>query len=116
MHRFYVAPNEWNPDAPSLSGSEAHHAGHVLRLETGDKVVLFNGCGREITAEIISSDVTAIRLRKLHEARTQPLRCRIIVSLPQSEDPPVGPSGGLAGHKLCQFRQLCLGVYVVTGV
>ena len=77
MHRFYVAPEDWNPEAPSLSGSEAHHAGHVLRMETGDKIVLFNGAGREITAEIVSSDSATIHLRKLHEAQTRPLRCRI---------------------------------------
>jgi 16S rRNA (uracil1498-N3)-methyltransferase len=77
MHRFYVAPNEWNPEALSLSGSEAHHAHDVLRMETGDKVVLFNGVGREITAEIVSSDSAGIHLRKLHEAQTPPLRCRI---------------------------------------
>ena len=77
MHRFYVAPDDWNPETPSLSGSEAHHAGHVLRMATGDKIVLFNGAGREITAEIVSSDSATIHLRKLHEAQTPLLRCRI---------------------------------------
>ena len=77
MHRFYVPPDAWNPDAPSLSGSEAHHARQVLRMETGDKAVLFNGFGREITAEIVSGDSRVIHLRKLHEAQTAPLRCRI---------------------------------------
>jgi 16S rRNA (uracil1498-N3)-methyltransferase len=60
-----------------LSGAEAHHAGHVLRLEPGEKVVPFNGCGREMTAEIVSRDSGVIHLRKLHEAQTPPLRCRI---------------------------------------
>jgi 16S rRNA (uracil1498-N3)-methyltransferase len=77
MHRFYIPPEAWNPDRPTLSGPEAHHAGHVLRLDAGDKIVLFNGCGREITAEIVSRDSGAIHLRKLHEAQTAPLRCRI---------------------------------------
>ena len=41
-------------------------------------MVLFNGRGREITAEITSAgDVAEIQLRKLHEAQTPPLRCRI---------------------------------------
>ena len=52
MHRFYIPPNEWNPDAPILTGAEAHHARTVLRLQPGDKAVLFNGQGREVTAEI----------------------------------------------------------------
>jgi 16S rRNA (uracil1498-N3)-methyltransferase len=80
MHRFYIATENWNPDAPRLTGSEAHHAGHVLRLARGDKVVLFDGRGREITAEIISSESSAIQLRKLHEAQTPPLRCRITLA------------------------------------
>ena len=77
MHRFHIAPENWNSEAPQLIGSEAHHAGHVLRLGTGDKVVLFDGRGREITAEIISSESSAIQLRKLHEAQMPPLRCQI---------------------------------------
>jgi 16S rRNA (uracil1498-N3)-methyltransferase len=80
MHRFYLAPNEWNPDALVLSGSEAHHARNVLRLEEGDKVVLFNGRGREITAAITSTGSRTVELRKLHEAATPPLRCRITLA------------------------------------
>ena len=77
MHRFYLAPENWNPDALVLSGSEAHHAGHVLRLERGDKLVVFDGRGRELTAEIASADSSKIHLRRLHEAQTPPLRCQI---------------------------------------
>jgi 16S rRNA (uracil1498-N3)-methyltransferase len=77
MHRFYLPPDDWNPDALALSGTEAHHARNVLRLQPGQKIVLFNGRGREITAEILSLDAREVALRKLHESVTQPLRCRI---------------------------------------
>ena len=87
MHRFYIAPNEWHPDSLALSGSEAHHARDVLRMERGAKLVVFDGQGREITAEIVDlfrhgTDSPGrardeIRLRKLHDATTPPLRCRI---------------------------------------
>lgn len=77
MHRFYLAPENWHPDALVLTDSEAHHCRNVLRLEPGDKVVLFDGRGRELTAEITSADAAQIQLRKLHEAQTPPLRCRI---------------------------------------
>jgi 16S rRNA (uracil1498-N3)-methyltransferase len=77
VHRFYLAPEEWKPDALVLTGGEAHHCRNVLRLEPGDKVVLFNGQGREITAEIVSSDAAEIYLLRLHHAQTAPLRCRI---------------------------------------
>ena len=77
MHRFYIAPENWNPDALVLASAEAHHARDVLRLKNGDKLVVFNGRGREITAEIVDLAKDEIRLRKLHEAETPPLRCRI---------------------------------------
>src|SRR5256885_13209103 len=77
MHRFYLAPENWNPDALALTGAEAHHCRNVLRLESGDKVVLFDGRGRELTAEITSADSSNIGLRKLHEAQTATLRCQI---------------------------------------
>jgi 16S rRNA (uracil1498-N3)-methyltransferase len=79
MHRFYIAPETWNSVAPMLSGSEAHHAREVLRMKAGEKLVLFNGQGREITAEIVDLGGAEIRLRKLHEAETQPLQCRIVL-------------------------------------
>lgn len=79
MHRFYISPENWDPDAPALTGSEAHHARDVLRMKPAEKLVLFNGRGREITAEIVDLSGDAIQLRKLHEAETPALRCRIIL-------------------------------------
>ena len=87
MHRFYIAPDQWNSDRLVLHGAEAHHARDVLRMKRGDRAVLFNGCGREITAEIVDlgcrrADESGraddeLRLRKLHETETPPLRCHI---------------------------------------
>jgi 16S rRNA (uracil1498-N3)-methyltransferase len=79
MHRFYISPESWNPDAPALTGSEAHHARDVLRMKPAEKLVLFNGRGREITAEIVDLSGAGIQLRKLHEAETPALRSRIIL-------------------------------------
>jgi 16S rRNA (uracil1498-N3)-methyltransferase len=77
MHRFYIPPQDWHPDALVLTGPEAHHCRNVLRLGVADRVVLFNGSGHEITAEIVSADTAEIRFRKLHDAQTPRLRCRI---------------------------------------
>src|SRR5712671_5915128 len=79
MHRFYVAPENWDPLGLALRGSEAHHARNVLRMQAGDKLVLFNGEGRELTAEIANVADHEIRLRKLHESEMAPLRCRIVL-------------------------------------
>jgi len=77
VHRFYISPENWNPNALILSGSEAHHAKNVLRMERGEKALLFNGRGREITAEIVDLGRDEIHLRNLFETETRPLRCRI---------------------------------------
>src|ERR1043166_3686997 len=77
MHRFYIAPENWNPDALMLRDAAAPHARGCLRMERGDRVVIFNGRGREITAEIVELAKHEIRLRKLQASETQPLRCRI---------------------------------------
>src|SRR6476620_4541973 len=79
MHRFYIAPENWDPKGLALRESEVHHARNVLRMQAGDKLVLFNGEGRALTAEITNVADHEIRLRKLHETETPPLRCRIIL-------------------------------------
>ena len=80
MHRFYLAPENWDPDSLVLGGSESHHARDVLRLQSGGRVVVFNGRGHEITAEIVRVDREEIHLRKMHEARVPPLPCRITLA------------------------------------
>ncbi len=79
MHRFYVSPESWDARVLALTGSEAHHARDVLRVRRRQKVVLFNGQGREITAEIVDLSSDEITLRKLHEAETPPLQGRIVL-------------------------------------
>lgn len=77
MHRFYIAPARWNPDQLELDASEAHHALDVLRLTAGERVLVFNGEGAEITAEIVDVGRDKVALRKLQAGKSQPLGCRI---------------------------------------
>jgi 16S rRNA (uracil1498-N3)-methyltransferase len=79
MHRFYISPEEWNPGALGLAGAQAHHARDVLRMRVGEKLAIFDGRGHEITAEIVDLGRSEIGLRKLHEAKTPPLQCRIVL-------------------------------------
>jgi len=78
MHRFHLPPNEWS--SATLTGSEAHHARDVLRLQRGTRVTLFDGQGREGTAEIGALNSGAVQLRILHEAITPPLRAHITLA------------------------------------
>ena len=51
--RFYV--ESIHTGQVSLSGDQAHHALHVLRLGVGDSVVVFDGGGRSAPARIFSA-------------------------------------------------------------
>src|SRR5436309_1133217 len=77
MHRFYIAAERWNLDALVLDADETHHLRDVLRLNPGDRVVVFNGRGTEATVEIADIEKHATRLRHLHHARSPELSCRI---------------------------------------
>ena len=75
MHRFYLAPPSWN--RLELRGGEAHHARDVLRLQTGDRLIVFDGRGREATAEISALDRNVVRLRLLQQSVAPSLGARI---------------------------------------
>src|SRR5947199_10834677 len=79
MHRIFIAFGNWNSGGFTLAGSEGHHGCDVLLMRVGEKLVLFNGRGHEITAEIVDLGVDEIGLKKLHEAATPPLQCRIVL-------------------------------------
>ncbi len=81
MHRFYIPPTAWYPDALALDEGESHHALNVLRLQPGEKVVVFNGEGTEATAVIApESTKRAVRLTVVQRAKTPPLPCRITLA------------------------------------
>ncbi len=78
MHRFYLSPDDWQ--SLRLSGSDAHHARNVLRLTPRDRVTVFDGRGREATAEIRALGPDTIQLRFLEETMSPRLRARIALA------------------------------------
>jgi len=78
MHRFYLMPNDWS--SATLRGSEAHHARNVLRLEPGDRIVVFDGQGREATAEISGVGANTVALHIRQETVAPPLRAQIVLA------------------------------------
>jgi 16S rRNA (uracil1498-N3)-methyltransferase len=88
MPRFYV-------DAPLRAGSSillaedsAHHAVHVLRVRTGDEVVLFNGRGGEFAGRIASIERLKVLCDVLeHRAieRESPLRVLLVQGVSSGE-------------------------------
>ncbi|MFH1552535.1 MAG: 16S rRNA (uracil(1498)-N(3))-methyltransferase [Candidatus Omnitrophota bacterium] len=52
MSRFYVPKENVRKDEITIEGEEAHHVLDVMRMQGGDKVVVFDGTGREYTGFI----------------------------------------------------------------
>jgi 16S rRNA (uracil1498-N3)-methyltransferase len=51
MHRFHLPPEQCRDKSVTLTGREAHHALHVLRVRAGERVVILDGAGRELLCE-----------------------------------------------------------------
>ncbi|XOZ35086.1 16S rRNA (uracil(1498)-N(3))-methyltransferase [Halomonadaceae bacterium KBTZ08] len=56
-------PEPLCPGEHTLDGNAAHHAGTVLRLAAGDRMVVFNGDGLDYPAEILEAGRKRLTLR-----------------------------------------------------
>jgi 16S rRNA (uracil1498-N3)-methyltransferase len=80
MHRFYIPPENWNPDNLVLSGTETHHCTEVLRLSPGKRIVVFDGRGAEATAEIVHAGKREVTLRTVLTGRSPKLPCHLTLA------------------------------------
>ena len=62
MARFHLPPESWQQD-PALTGDEARHLSQVLRMKSGDSVIVFDGHGRRAAAEILGISRERIPLK-----------------------------------------------------
>src|SRR4029077_8789032 len=65
MHRFYLPPGDCQSGSLTLTGREAHHAQHVLRVTPGDKVAVLDGAGHEFLCEVQAGHRDHIQLAVL---------------------------------------------------
>ncbi len=52
MRRFFITPSAVSEDNVVITGPEAHHLHSVLRLKSGEKIILFDGTGWTCSAKI----------------------------------------------------------------
>tara|TARA_R110002096_G_scaffold14302_12_gene49888 strand:+ start:9692 stop:10444 length:753 start_codon:yes stop_codon:yes gene_type:complete len=64
-HRFYIHSTDWNLEQLRLSEDEAHHCSDVMRCQEGDRVIVFNGKGTEVEAEIIKATKGSVELKPI---------------------------------------------------
>lgn len=62
MHRFYLPPAACSDSELTLTGREAHHGLHVLRLQPGETVGVLDGVGHEYLCETRDMRAGAMRL------------------------------------------------------
>ena len=71
MHRFYLPPEQCQGVSLLLTGREAHHARHVLRVRQGERLTVLDGAGHEFLCAVEESDRDQIRLTVI-EKRDHP--------------------------------------------
>lgn len=103
MARFFLSPDSWDGQ-PVLSGDEAKHAAQVLRVRAGQRIVVFDGCGRSAPAEVLEVGKSAIRL-SLGEVVVRP---RLTPEIVLAQAPPKGKTMDLVVQKAVE-----LGVAVI---
>ncbi|MEZ6135385.1 MAG: RsmE family RNA methyltransferase [Pirellulaceae bacterium] len=84
----FLVPNLSETICPALDAAESRHAVNVLRLQAGDRVILFDGCGAEAVAEIIQINKRVVTLSVLE--RTDTVRelsssLEVTVALPKGD-------------------------------
>jgi 16S rRNA (uracil1498-N3)-methyltransferase len=85
--RRFLLPNLPAHGDVEIAGSEAHHLLHVLRLKPGDRIVIFDGRGTELQAELTrcGDDTASARLLAPTESRESPLDLTIAIAVPKMQ-------------------------------
>lgn len=80
IHRFYLAPDQWNAPEPTLGPEDSHHCADVLRLKVGDALTLFDGEGAVADAVLTEVHKKHCRVRLGEKTITAPLRASITLA------------------------------------
>jgi len=87
MTRFFVAPEELQPDFLVLTGENARHA-KVLRLKEGEEVLVCDGYGKECicTVSDVSPEQISLVVRKRQESETEAtVRVSVYMAFPKAD-------------------------------
>ena len=81
--RFYAPPDERDDTRITLSADESHHLLHVLRLQRGAEVFVFDGCGAEFRC-IVSASAGKRAVLEIVEALTDAVESPLQLTLAQA--------------------------------
>src|SRR5258708_10687984 len=77
MQRFYLPPGECRGATLLLTGREAHHALHVLRIRRGERVTVLDGAGQICECEVEHPAREHLSLNVLERRSVTPLPYQI---------------------------------------
>lgn len=83
MTRFFISPEELKADLITLTGENAQHA-KVLRLKTGEQVLVCDGQGREGLCTVLDGNTLQVQQRR--DAVTEAsLRVSVYMAFPKAD-------------------------------
>jgi 16S rRNA (uracil1498-N3)-methyltransferase len=87
MHRFYLPPSECKTERLVLTGREAHHALHALRIRCRECVTVLDGAGSELLCEVEHCEQNKVRLnvRTRKSVSRPPFRITLIQAVPKGK-------------------------------
>ena len=85
--RRFTVPGIPSEGEVEITGNEAHHLLHVLRLKPSDEVVIFDGRGAEYRAQLTrcGNDSATARIVGRSESRESPLDMTLAVAVPKMD-------------------------------
>ena len=85
MHRFHLTPEQCRGQVLHLTGREAHHALHVLRVKRGEPITILDGAGgvHRCDLESAGKDSLTLAVRARETAAPPPCPITLLVALPK---------------------------------
>jgi 16S rRNA (uracil1498-N3)-methyltransferase len=77
MHRFYLPREHGHDSVLTLTGREAHHGLHVVRVRPGEQVGVLDGEGHRYLCEVENTAKDAIQLKVMEKSFVEPFPYRI---------------------------------------
>lgn len=87
MHRFYLPPGECQGGRFELTGREAHHALHVVRLRPGDLVCVLDGAGSQLDCTVAqtSRHTVWLEVQRREAVPPMPYSVTLLQAIPKAK-------------------------------
>ena len=87
MHRFYLPPENCRGASLRLEGREAHHALHVLRVKSGERVTVLDGAGKEFLCDVenAAKDFLTLAVKEKFSQTAPACVITLLVAIPKGK-------------------------------